>query len=340
LGAKVISRKVVCPRCWLSYTGTVAGSLGALGVDCDIVDVGGYSGYAFIINVPKGETDPSGPTAFMFEYDFVRDQIVKGTESLGRTIEVYQDPAEFEPLGREPTPEELERAKKLFDTVRREIDDRDRPVVVWGLPVPDYGVAIGYDGDSYIPVTVYGEGYLGEPVPYYRLQAPGKLQALFFRDEVELKTETIDREALERAVRLASWNAPSTSMWVMGPAALDTWAEALQQLPNIRDYWHGYGGNSYTAQCVRESRFISAEFLRRLYGKRQGREYEPLLEAAECYDREMKLMDEFTRIFPFSDTPSPRTEIGPEHIKRGVEILKKIKPLEEQAVRHMKKTLK
>jgi len=323
----------------LSYTGTVAGSLSTLGVDCDIVDVGGYSGYAFIINVPKGETDPSGPTAFMFEYDFVRDQIVKGTESLGWTIEVYQDPADFEPLGRDPTPEELERAKKLFDTVREEIDDRDRPVVVWGLPVPDYGVAIGYDGDSYIPVTVYSNGNPGEPVPYYRLQAPSRLQALFFRDKVGLNTEAIDRQAIERAVRLASWDAPSTSKWVMGPVALDTWADALQKLPNIKDYWHGYGGNSYTAQCIRESRFIATEFLKRLHEKHQGRQYEPLLEAAECYDREMKLMEEFTRIFPFSETPSPRKEIRPEHVREGAETLKKIKPLEEEAVKYLKKAL-
>ena len=129
-------------------------------------------------------------------------------------------------------------------------------------------------------------------------------------------------------------------MWVMGPAALDTWAKALQQLPSTRDYWHGYGGNSYTAQCVRESRYISAQFLKRLHEKHQGIEFEPLLEAAECYEREMTLMDEFTRIFPFSETPSPRTETGPEQIKKGVRILKKIKPLEEQAVRHMKKTLR
>ena len=47
----------------LVYTGTVAGSIRSLGVDCDTVDVGGYSGCAFIMNVTKSVTDPSGPTA-------------------------------------------------------------------------------------------------------------------------------------------------------------------------------------------------------------------------------------------------------------------------------------
>ncbi len=54
LSKKVISRKVEFQPCWLSYTGAIAGSLRALGVECDIVDVGGRSSYAFMINVSKG----------------------------------------------------------------------------------------------------------------------------------------------------------------------------------------------------------------------------------------------------------------------------------------------
>jgi len=333
LSRKVVTRGVVCPRCWLSYTGTVAGSLRSLGVDCDTVDVGGYSGYAFIVNVTKGATDPSGPTAL----GDLWNEIFSGTESLGLSIEVYQD-VEYERLSGDPTPEELERTRGLFERVKGEIDGRDRPVVVWGLPAPDFGVAVGYEEESYLANTVYGDTEI--PVPYYRLQAPGKIQALFFRDEVERQT-AFDVKAVERAVRFASWTAPAPggSLWVMGPPALGTWADALRKLPETQDYWSGYGGNSYVAQCVREGRSLAAEFLNRLSAKHRGRQAKHLKEASKSYEEERKLMEGFTQIFPYTEAASPQPELKPEHLKKGAEILRKVKLLEEKAARDMRKAL-
>ena len=345
LSRKVVSKLVVCPRCYLSYTGTIAGCLRALGIDCDIVDVGGYSGYAFIVNVTKEQTHVSGPTALpttsaTSEGDVVWNEIIKATQSLGWTIEKYHDPGDCEVHDREPTPEERTRAGKLFEKVKKEVDEWDRPVVVWGLPVPDYGVAVGYEGGSYLVTTVYGEGKLEEPVPYDRLQAPGRIQALFFRDRVEGKAEVLDREALERAVRFASLSM-SDPIWVIGPAAFDTWTNALQNLPGIEDYWSGYGGNCYVAQCVRESRHMAAEFLKRLSRKYPGARSGYLQEGAKRYERELKLLEEFTQIFPYK-WPIPedwRREVRRHKIEKGTEILKKMRPLEEAAIREMKKAL-
>ena len=345
LSRKVVSKIVVCPRCYLSYTGTVAGCLRALGIDCDIVDVGGYSGYAFIVNVTKDETHVSGPAALpttsaTSEGDVVWNEIIEATQSLGLTVEKYLDPGDCEVLGREPTPKERVRARKLFEKVKKEVDERDRPVVVWGLPVPDYGVAIGYEGDSYLVTTVYGEGKLEEPVPYDRLQAPGRIQALFFRDRVKGNAEVLDREALERAARFASLTRPDR-VWVIGLAAFDTWANALQNLPGIEDYWSGYGGNCYVAQCVRESRYMATEFLKRLSRKYPGARSRHLQEGAKQYEKELKMMEEFTRIFPYK-WPIPedwRREVQQHRIEKGAEILRKMRPLEEAAIKEMKKAL-
>ena len=112
LSKKVISKKVEYLPCWLSFTGAIAGSLRALGVDCDTVDVGGYSGYVFVINVSKGDTCPSGPTALHAE---IWKQIHKGTESLGWTIEWYEYPHSYPAQEGNPTPQEIEMAKKLFE---------------------------------------------------------------------------------------------------------------------------------------------------------------------------------------------------------------------------------
>lgn len=331
---KIISKKVECPSCHLSYTGTVAGSLKGLGRDCDTVDVGGYSGYAFVVNVEKGSTGASGPTALGSLWELV----FRATESLGWTIEVYTD-MEYEPKGRDPTPEELGRAKKLFEKIRKEIDERDRPVVVWGLPVPDYGVAVGYDGDSYLANTIYGD--IEKPVAYDSIEAPDKIRALFFRKKVKKDAAIVDKEAVQRAVRFASWDepAPGGSLWVTGPTASDAWADALQNLSDKKAYWDGYGGNSYVAQCVCESRFMAGEFLRRLYEKYSGNQHRHLAEAARCYKGELKLMEEFNRIFPEFWPPPAQINIRPEDIRKGTEMLRKMKPLEEEAIKHMKKAL-
>lgn len=53
----------------------------------------------------------------------------------------------------------------------------------------------------------------------------------------------------------------------------------------------------------------------------------------------MRLMGEFTRIFPYTDAISPQPDMKPEHLKKEAEILRKVKLLEEKAVRDMRKAL-
>ena len=250
------------------------------------------------------------------------------------------DPGDCEIRGREPKAEERARMRKLYEKVREEIDERDRPVVVWGLPVPDYGVAVGYDDDSYIATTVYGKGHLEEPIPYYRLQAPGRIQALFFREKMGRKTQVIDREAVERAVRFASMTRSDTT-WIMGPAAFDAWADALPSLFGIQEYWSAYGGNSYVGECVRESRYMAGEFLKRLAGRYHGPQSKRLQQASRHYVEELTLMEEYTRIFPH-EWPIPndwQKMMKTETLGKGAEILRKLKPLEEEAIRQMREAL-
>jgi DNA-binding HxlR family transcriptional regulator len=329
LSKKVISKKVEYLPCWLSYTGAIAGSLRALGVDCDTVDVGGYSGYAFIINVAKGITCPSGPTALPPE---TWKRIHKGTESLGWTIEHYEYPHDYPAKEGPPTPQEIEVARKLFEKIKREIDERDRPVVLWGLVAPEYGIVKGYEGNSYITSTFRSLNNQPEdPILFYDLKAPGCIDAFFFRDRVERDAAVTDREALKRAINFAA-NVPTLENYVGGPAALDEWANILENLPEEKQ---NYMGNSYVGACICEGRAMSAEFLKRLSTKYHGIQSKHLQKAAECYKKGAKLMEEFTRIFPFKF----QGEMKLEDRKKGAEILRKVKPFEEEAIKHMKKAL-
>jgi len=330
LNKKIINKKVEYLPCWLSYTGAIAGSLRALGVDCDTVDLGGYSGYSFIINVSKGVTCPSGPTALPLK---TWQQIHKGTESLGWTIEHYEYPHDYPAKEGNPTPQEIEIAKKLFYKIKREIDERDRPVVLWGLVAPEYGIVKGYEGNSYLTSTFRTLAKKPEePINFYDLKAPGCIDAFFFRDKVDVDTATADREALERAINFAAATVQIRNNYVGGPAALDEWANVLENLPEEKQ---NYMGNSYVGACVCEGRFMCAEFLKRHSKKYTGKQSKQLQEAAECYEKGWKLMEESMRIFPFKF----QGEMKLDDRKKGAKILRKVRPFEEEAIKHMKNAL-
>jgi len=330
LSKKVITKEAVYQPCWLSYTGAMAGSLQSLGVDCDVVDVGGYSGYAFLINVSKGMTCPSGPTALPLE---TWTRIHRGTEKLGWTIEHYEYPDSYPKKEGHPTPEEIEVVNKLFAKIRQEIDQENRPVVLWGLVAPEYGIVNGYEGDSYIISTFRSLVKQPEtPIPFHDLKAPGCIDAFFFRDQVRVDATTACKEALKRALQFAVAEVPILDNYSAGPAALDEWANVLENVPEEKQNYHG---NSYVGACVAEGRVMSAEFLKRLARKHSGKQSKHLLDATKSYEKGAKLMKEYTRIFPFKF----EGEMKLKHRKRGAKILKKTKLFEEEAARNMKKAM-
>jgi len=330
LERKVVSKKVEYQPCWISYFGAVAGCLRALGTDCDTVDVGGHSGYAFLINVAKNVTCPSGPTAFP---EKTWNQIRKATEELGWTIGTLAYEGSYPEKEGSPTPKEIEKVRKIFDKIKQEIDEKDRPVVLWGLVVPEYGIVKGYEGDSYIVSTFRSlSGQPEDPILFHDLKAPGCLDALFFCDKVKRRDETADKGALRRAINFASAEVPILGNYVAGPAALDEWANVLETLPEEKQNYHG---NSYVGACYCESRETCAQFLKRLAKKYSGKQSKHLLKAAECYEKSWKLMKELTQLFPFKF----QGDIPFADRKKGAELLRKVKPNEEEAIQHMKNAL-
>ncbi|MFX1562870.1 MAG: hypothetical protein ACFFDP_06145 [Promethearchaeota archaeon] len=328
MSKRIISKPAEYQTCWISYTGAVAGALQALGADCDAVDVGGRTGYAFLINVSDNSTCPSGPTAFWLD---IWNEIVKATEDLGWTIEEFDD--ESVDVAEKPSPEEYARSEKLFEKVKLEIDEKDRPVVMWGLVIPEYGIVNGYEGNTYLTSTYRSLGNLSEdPVPFFSLRAPGHLHALFFREQVKQKQVDINRRALARAIRFTKGNVPTHKQYVAGPAALDTWATLLETLPLEKQNYHG---NSYVGACVWEGRAMAAEFIERLAKQAPKRAMKHLLAAAECYTEGKKHMKKFMELFPFNF----EGEMPLEKRKRGAAILRKVKPIEEAAIKHMQKAL-
>lgn len=324
----ILDKEIVYLPCWISYTGAMAGALRGLGVDCDVVDVGGYSGYAFIINTIKGEFCPSGPTAMHPE---TWEEMHKGTQDLGWALDHWYDPGSYPKDEESPKPEEIERAQKLFDLVRAEIE-KGRPAVLWGLYIPEYGIVKGIKGKSYVASSYRSLiGLPEEPQPFFELRAPGCLDAIFFREEIEAGGVVADRRAVERGLRFSRGLMPINERYVHGPEAWTEWADILENHPE-KDLYHG---NSYSAACWEEARVMAAEFLGRMADRHEGAYVRHLMEASDVYRELAGFLGEFVKIFPFGLDG----EMSIEDRKRGAEILKRARPLDERAAAQLEKAL-
>ncbi|MCK4456027.1 MAG: winged helix-turn-helix transcriptional regulator [Thermoplasmata archaeon] len=322
-----IDKKAEYEPGWISYVAAVAGVLKSLGVECDVVDVAGYSGYAFIVNVSKGMTCPSGPTAHR-----AWDDIHKGTEVFGWSVASISEDVSY-PRGETVTSEDLERARKHFELVKNGLVQTKRPVVMWGIPVPEYGIVNGYSGDSYEVSTF--RRLIDEPdapIGYDALQAPGCLEALFFEREIPVPDiGQRDLEAVKRAVQMAE-GAYAPKGYTAGPDAYEEWAGVLEKSPDKVNYH----GNSYVGACTCEGKAFAAQFLRRVADRHKERSQgEPLEMAVKEYERAQRLMEEFVGLFPFAmegDLPS-------EKLTKGAAILRKIKPHEAEALGFLRKAV-
>jgi len=322
---KVVSNPPLMQDTWLTYVGAVTGVLQSLGIECEVADVGGYSGYTFLVNVAQGVICPSGPTAHN-----AWEEIHKGTESLGWKLKTFCG-SQY-PLSQHVTPEDRARAWDFFEIVKKEIDERGNPVVVWGIPVPEYGIVTGYKGDSYVASTVRQFNNQPEtPIRYDALQAPGCMEAIFFVEKIPVP-EYQDKNALNRALQMAE-GIHANKGYVSGPAAYDEWAAVLETgAPDKVDYF----GNSYVGVCVYDSKGLAAQFLEKL-AKKYVRSVQAdfLTKAAQEYSEAEVLLKEFVTLFPFAHTG----EMLFEDRKRGAEILQAVKTYEVSAITQLKMAL-
>lgn len=316
--------------CWISYLGAVSGVLKYFGKNYDIIDVGGYSGWSFLINVANESTCPSGPTAHKAYND-----ILKGTRTLGFEIRGYDEnsPEDWEEISPEA---QKERSKKLFDNFKKEFDEEQKPVILWGIPVPEYGIVYGYEGNSYLVSTFqHIQGLPDSPIPYDKIEAPGSLHYYSFGNEVKVDPEVRDKEAIERAIRMTEGETYAHENYTAGPEAFVEWAHILQT--GIMGEELNYQGNSYVANCALEGRSTAIEFLKRLAIRYKDKpQSKHLIRASEEFSKSRDLLEEFVKLFPFAF----EGEIPVDKRKPGAELILKIKPNELKAIEHFKEAVK
>ena len=345
---KIIANPAIFQPCEFSYLGAMAGLLQAIGVPCDVVDVGGYSSYAFLMKTTEGWIDPGSPSLHSGNVKQTPEAVLQlwsdlraGTESLGVRLDCFWDPKQFAFRDDTGRAENQQRARNFFERIKQEIN-AGHPAIVWGLFVPEYGLVNGYTKDSYLVSTFRPLiGQPDEPVRYDQLQAKGGLEAIFV-SEVNSSLDTADdRSALKRAIRMAK-GSPYTftfetprhpirehQQYITGLAAYDEWARVLEECKPSTIY---YEYLSYNAACLAEQKKIAGKFLIRLAQRYQGMPQEEVLcRAANAYARAEAELRQLVALFPLAESGT----ISAIHCTQGATYLRTAKPHEQTAIEYM-----
>jgi hypothetical protein len=262
---------------WLSWVGSTTMCLNALGIECDLADVAGYSGYAYAISINPGLC-PSGPT------DVDWPSLAAGPLSLGRSAmsficwDCHTDGSRCDRT--------RAHCRAVFEMIAREIE-AGRPCVLWGAGIPEFGVVRGIDGDDYLLVK---GGPIPERLGWDGVDAPGGPYALTLPTPVQVDGRR-DLAALVRAVTMMT--RPNEGPG--GQRGLDAYTFWIDQL---RAGEAMIMGHSYNAQCWAEARRHAGTFLGRLV-ERTERRFPPLVEAHDTMREVADHLAAVAELFPF-----------------------------------------
>ena len=236
--AVTVPMEITYPPAWLTWVAATTGCLRALRVECDHADVAGFSGYAFVMTVHE-ELCPSGPTVFAWK------ELLPGMAHLGRRAVAYHHP-ECHSEGHK-SDSTREGCRMVFGAAEAEIR-AGRPCVIWGTYVPEFGIAVGVEGDAYHVRSF--KGAMGQPEPpiaFDEVQAPGGPYTLTFPEPVQRDPAAGDRFAISHALGILKAPSPDTK-YATGLDAYDQWIAALEAGKLKADSASGFG-NAYNAQC-------------------------------------------------------------------------------------------
>ena len=310
--------KVTYPPTWLSWVGSTTGCLNALGVACDLVDVAGYSGYAFITNVQE-ELDFSGPTAVD------RGLLHSGVLLLGRSTLVFQGrhcPCELKKTKDEELKKRVqEEMRAAYTLVAREIE-AGRPCVIWGAYIPEFGIAVGVEDGKYLVEQSHNKKPQ-PPIPFDALASPGGASVLAFPSAVKVSRAEADRQAVSHALQMLHLHClPADTGYRTGQAAYEAWIAAVDagKVDPL--------GLGYNALCWAEAKSFGRDFVDRLAGRNDAVS-KPLREAASAYVQVADAMDKVALLFPYG--PPKPTEDPTKIRAEGIQALRTAKAAEAKA---------
>jgi len=310
---------------WMTWVGSVVSCLNALGIECDLADVAGYSGYAFSFSI-HDLLCPSGPTVVPI------DSFRTGIHFMGRSTMTFHP---SDGLGLDtPNDRQREHFRFAYELVKREVEE-GRPCVIWGVDVPEYCIAHGVDDGNYL-VKSYRPlvGKDETPLAHDSLSAPGGPYVLAFPTVTQPPSpEWPDRHAIAQATILLNRRSHH-KRYAFGLDGYDFWIDMMKRgREGILNTEHTPFGNSYNTQCWNEMKWCAKEFLQKCLERNQFLE-KPLSKAAKAYGKVYAATHELAQIFPFPDSGQFDEPVIRE---KAVDLLKDAKSAEKKACKALVK---
>ncbi|QKS46579.1 hypothetical protein HUB94_15830 [Paenibacillus cellulosilyticus] len=287
-----------------------------------LVDVMGFTGHAFRINIDPDHIDVAGPTMFPGGFLIRRNLCNLGfISSLSDTEKPY-------------SPDKVE---KVFAMIQQSID-RGRPAICFDLFIPEFGLIHGYDDEQHL----------------FHAKDVSKEGTLSYSDFVEKrdmlwvttiseslphsKYETL-RMALDMIVEHArgrEWQHVFEGKYVIGLAGYDAWINCMQ-LRKADPF-----GNAYNTAVISDAREFAAQFLRELVVRWNGENVVErtvrrlAAEAAAHYAKTAAAWVEMRELFPFPNGGHPEE---PAVADRTIALLQAAKEAEVHGVQVLEQLL-
>ncbi|MEE9410121.1 MAG: winged helix-turn-helix domain-containing protein, partial [Candidatus Heimdallarchaeota archaeon] len=330
---KVVSNKPSYQLHPITYIGAITGALQSLGCTVTVDELAGFLGYGFLLSVSKDDFMLGAITGHTLWSTFA-SLISKFGWKVKSYIEEEPLPSDHEHNQPLSIRDDL-RAKKIFDKIQKEID-KDKPVVLWGIPVPEFCIVSGYRNNGYVASTYAQlEEDLQNQFPYDKLDAEGTVHLIMFDkpsgDEIKDKDY---KESIERAIYISENKNLGREGYITGIKAYDEWIDRLEK---GEDEGTEYFANAYMIESFSGGRKSVVEYLKMLVERFSGSPQSiPLQKAADEYnivsENYAKLHELFPRVFEGFFTE--------EKCKKGASLLRTIKEHEEEAIYFLKRANK
>lgn len=316
----------------LSYPAAITGILQAVGEKWSVEEVAAFIGLGFIINVHKNEICPSGPTALA-----AWSQVHAMTELLGWKFKYYVEEGSFpntpeseEKLGKE----DEDRALHLFEMVKKAIDSYQRPVVIWGIPVPEYGIVNGYQDEFYLVSTFRSLISQEEtPISYRKIEAPGCIEAFILEKKTTAPNNQTYKRTLEFGIQMAKGLGVSLPGYISGPESYNVLNEHLINTPEETFNKFGF---AYMIDCYLGGRNSVYHYLQKIAQfMLEHKVSKQLIITAETYREMVKKYKGIQKYFPmFGDQ-----DISIQSREVCSKLLREIQELEKSAIKQLEECL-
>jgi hypothetical protein len=290
---------------WTSILGCIHGALKYLEIAPDLSWLFGATGHAFIINMSKDGSCPSGPTAWNTSELF----------NLGRNIGFRIEGV----FGDKRQPGFKEKQIEAWELTKAAID-QNIPVVGWELAIPEWYLIEGYDDAGYLfngPGAEMGPS----PKPWRKLGKTniGMLEIFSVNPTQSAKDNSIIKEALTFSV---AFNQPKSN-WLLpgylsGQDAYKVWIKAVSSGKAM------LMGHAYNAAVWAECRQNATAFLREAKLRLPGIADKAFDAAIQSYGEVAKQLKDITELYPFFENNreepvgiNPKSEKAAEHLQEA-----------------------